>query len=219
MGRPYVIDKELQWLTAIYLVFLAVLIAVTNHGDIVLWINARHTVQGDFFFKYWTYLGDGVLLAVVALYFLATHLFRFYFMLIAIALQTVFVHIFKQWLFSGDPRPKVFFADRLDELNFVDGVAVRGYDSFPSGHTASAFTLAFVLIWVSRRLYWRVIFFTSAILVGVSRIYLLQHFGRDVFFGSAFGVLAVLLAWYFMKGQVWNEKLSSGLLNRKKPGA
>lgn len=214
MSRPYVIDKELQWLTAIYLLFLGFLIALTNHGDIVLWINARHTVQGDFFFKYWTYLGDGVLLGAVALYFLATHLFRFYFMLLAIALQTVFVHIFKQWLYAGAPRPRVFFEDRIDELNFVEGVTVRGYDSFPSGHTASAFTLAFVLIWVSKNIYWRITFLAAAILVGVSRIYILQHFGRDVFFGSAFGILAVILAWFILKRQAWNPKLEKGLIKR-----
>ena len=214
MSRPYVIDKELQWLTAVYLVFMGVLIAITNHGDVVLWINDRHTVQGDFFFKYWTYLGDGILLGVVALYFLATHLFRFYFMLVAIAMQTVLVHIFKQWLYAGEPRPKVFFQEITEQLNFVQGVTVRGYDSFPSGHTASAFTLAFVLIWVSRNLYWRIVILTTAILVGASRIYLLQHFARDVFFGSAFGILSVLLAWFILKRQAWNPKLSKGLIKK-----
>lgn len=214
MSRPYVIDKELQWLTAVYLIFLGILTAVTSHGDVVLWINYRHTVQGDFFFKYWTYLGDGILLGVVALYFLSTHLFRFYFMLLAIALQTVFVHIFKQWLYAGEPRPKVFFQEIADQLNFVEGVTVRGYDSFPSGHTASAFTLAFVLIWVSRNLYWRITFLVTAILVGVSRIYLLQHFARDVFFGSAFGILAVILAWFILRKQAWNPKLEKGLIKK-----
>lgn len=212
MSRPYVIDKELQWLTAVYLAVFGLLITLTNHGDIVLWINARHTVQGDFFFKYWTHLGDGVLLAVVALYFLATHLFRFYFMLIAIALQTAFVHIFKQWLYAGEPRPKTFFAEMADQLNMVEGVTVRSYDSFPSGHTASAFTLAFVLIWASRSVYWRIAFLAAAILVGISRIYILQHFARDVFFGSVFGIMSVLIAWFIMKRQAWNPRLDKGLI-------
>ncbi len=214
MSRPYVIDKELQWLTAIYLLFTAILIVVTNHGDVVLWINARHTVQGDFFFKYWTYLGDGVLLGVVGLYFLCTHYFRFYFMLIAIALQTVFVHIFKQWLYAGEPRPKLFFEKISDQLNFVEGVTVRSYDSFPSGHTASAFTLAFVLIWVVRSAWQRVLLLCAAILVGVSRIYILQHFARDVFFGSAFGILAVVLAWFIIKKYAWSPKLNKGLIKK-----
>lgn len=214
MSRQYVIDKELQWLIAMYLVVLGTITVLTDHGDVVLWINARHTVQGDFFFKYWTYLGDGVILALVALYFLFTHLWRFYFMLLSIALQTVFVHIFKQWLYAGEPRPKTFFEDQVDQLNFVEGVTVRGYDSFPSGHTATAFVLGMVLIWTSRNLYWRFVLFVSAILVGISRIYILQHFARDVFFGSIFGILAVLLAWQILRKQAWNPKLERGLIKR-----
>lgn len=214
MSRPYVIDKELQWLIAIYLVVLGMITVLTDHGDVVLWINARHTVQGDLFFKYWTYLGDGIILALVALYFLFTHLWRFYFMLLSIALQTVFVHIFKQWLYAGEPRPKTFFEDQIDQLNFVEGVTVRGYDSFPSGHTATAFVLGMVLIWTSKNLYWRFVLFVSAILVGVSRIYILQHFARDVFFGSIFGILAVLLAWQILRKQAWNPKLERGLIKR-----
>lgn len=214
MSRQYVIDKELQWLIAVYLVVLGTITVLTNHGDVVLWINARHTVQGDFFFKYWTYLGDGVVLALVALYFLFTHLWRFYFMLLSIALQTVFVHIFKQWLYAGEPRPKTFFADQADQLNFVEGVNVRGYDSFPSGHTATAFVLGMVLIWTSKNLYWRFVLFVSAILVGISRIYILQHFARDVFFGSIFGILAVLLSWQILRKQAWNPKLEKGLIKR-----
>ncbi len=214
MSRPYVIDKELQWLIAIYLVVLGMITVLTDHGDVVLWINARHTVQGDFFFKYWTYLGDGVILALVALYFLFTHLWRFYFMLLSIALQTAFVHIFKQWLYAGEPRPKTFFEDQIDQLNFVEGVTVRGYDSFPSGHTATAFVLGMVLIWTSKNLWWRFVLFVSAILVGISRIYILQHFARDVFFGSIFGILAVLLSWQILRKQAWNPKLERGLIKR-----
>lgn len=214
MSRAYVIERELQWLIAIYLVVLSTIIVLTNHGDIVLWINARHTVQGDFFFKYWTYLGDGILLGAIALYFLFTNMFRFYFMLVAIALQTAFVHIFKQWLYAGDPRPKTFFADSIDQLNFVEGVTVRGYDSFPSGHTATAFAMAMVLIYISKNMYLRFLLFVSAILVGVSRIYILQHFGRDVFFGSLFGILSVVLAWQILRKQAWNTKLERGLIKR-----
>lgn len=214
MSQRYVIDKELQWLIAVYLIVLGMITVLTNHGDVVLWINARHTVQGDFFFKYWTYLGDGVILGAVALYFLFTHLWRFYFMLLAIALQTAFVHIFKQWLYAGEPRPKTFFEDQIDQLNFVEGVTVRGYDSFPSGHTATAFVLGMVLIWVSKNLYWRFVLIVSAILVGISRIYILQHFARDVFFGSIFGILAVLLAWQILRKQAWNPRLERGLIKR-----
>lgn len=196
----------------VYVLAFGILMLLTNHGDFVLWLNDRHFTFGDFFFKYWTHLGDGFLLAAVALYFLFTNLYRFYYMLIAIALQTVFVHIFKQWLFAGEPRPKNFFADQLDRLNFVEGVTVRGFDSFPSGHTASAFVLAFVLISIYKNKLLNVCFFLSAILVGISRVYILQHFLRDIYVGSIFGILAALMAWYIMKPYSDTPKLQNGLL-------
>ena len=208
------IDKGMQWLVLLYVVLFGVLMVLTNHGDFVLWVNDNHTAVADFFFKHWTNLGDGVLLAVMALYFLFTHLYKFYYTLIAIAFQTIFVHIFKQWLFAGEPRPKTFFADRIDELNFVEGVNVRGFDSFPSGHTATGFLLAFVLISFGRNKYMNAVFFVAAILVGISRVYILQHFLRDIYVGSVFGILAVFLAWLIMRPYADNEKLQRGLLKK-----
>ena len=215
MGNKPFVDKGMQWLVLVYVLAFGILMLLTNHGDFVLWLNDKHTSFGDFFFKYWTHLGDGVLLAIVALYFLFTNLYRFYYMLIAIALQTVFVHIFKQWLFDGEPRPKTFFADQLDSLNFVEGVTTRGFDSFPSGHTASAFTLAFVLISLCKNRALNVCLFVAAVLVGISRVYILQHFLRDIYIGSVFGILAALIAWYIMKPHVDRPKLQSGLSFKK----
>ena len=46
----------------IYYLFLgagALLLLSTEKGEILLWINSRHNAFLDFFFKYWTHLGDG----------------------------------------------------------------------------------------------------------------------------------------------------------------
>lgn len=214
MRNSLFIDKGMQWLLMAYILGFGLLLITTHHGDFVLWLNARHTNFGDFFFKYATHLGDGLVLGLVALYFLFTHFFKFYYLLIAIALQTVFVHIFKQWLWAGEPRPKTFFKDRLDELSFVDGVTVRGFDSFPSGHTASAFVLAFVLISLTKNKLLSFIIFVGAILVGVSRVYILQHFLRDIYIGSIFGILAALIAWKLMLPFKDRVALQRGLIKR-----
>jgi membrane-associated phospholipid phosphatase len=214
MANKQFIDKGTQWLTLAYVLGFGILMILTNHGEFVLWLSERHFAFGDFFFQYWTHLGDGILLALVALYFLFTNLYRFYYLLTAIVLQTVFVHIFKQWLFDNEPRPKTFFADRLEDLNFVEGVNVRGFDSFPSGHTASAFTLAFVLISLSKRKALSFLIFIGAVLVGISRVYILQHFLRDIYFGSVFGILAALIAWAIINRYSASPKLQRGLLKR-----
>ncbi|MFY0591987.1 phosphatase PAP2 family protein [Roseivirga sp.] len=214
MKSDTIFGTKVNWLTTAYLVIFGVVLVMTAHGDIVLWFNKNHNNTLDLFFKYWTYLGDGVLLGVLGLVLLLTNYYRFLMFIIAVAFQTVFVHIFKQWLSAGEPRPKTFFADQIEVLNFVEGVTVRGYDSFPSGHTASGFTLFFFLILIIKNEWARVALFITAVLVGFSRVYLLQHFARDIYVGSLFGILSVLLAYRIFKKQSDNEKLKGGLIKR-----
>ena len=210
--KLYPIKKSTQWAKAAILVFFGVYLMLSDHGSFVLWVNEMHSAFGDFFFKYWTYVGDGVTLGLVALIFLLTNYYRFSTMRVAIVLQTLFVHLFKQWLWAGEPRPKTFFADSLDQLNFVEGVVVRGYDSFPSGHTASAFTLCFFLMLVTKKASIQFTLLGAALLVGISRVYILQHFGRDIFFGAIFGILSVLIANALMKKYEDRPKLQRGML-------
>ena len=214
MTKSELFGKPVNLLTALYFAVFGILLVLTTHGDIVLWLNDRHSPFLDIFFKYWTYLGDGVLLGVLGLILLFVNYYHFFQFLIAIVLQTIFVHIFKQWLWAGEPRPSVFFADRTDLLNFVEGVSVRGYDSFPSGHTAAGFLLCFYLMLIIRNTTVRIALFFTAVLIGISRIYLLQHFARDVYVGSLFGILSVVLSLMIFSKQQAKPGLQRGLLKR-----
>ena len=190
----------------------ALLLVFTSHGDLVLRVNEKHSPFSDTLFKYWTHLGDGVLLGILGLFLLCTSYFRCLLFLVGVAVQTVFVHVFKQWLYANEPRPKVFFSEIVDSLHFVEGVAVRGYDSFPSGHTTSGFFLFYFLISLVKNEVLRLFFFVIAVGVGFSRIYLMQHFGRDVFFGSFFGILSVIFAYALMNKYQEKTNLKRGLL-------
>lgn len=214
MNKPIFIGKGLQFFVLVYFLVFGGILLFTNHGDVVLWTNDRHTAVLDLFFKYATQLGDGLVLGILALGLLLTNYFKFFQAMIAIAIQTVLVHLFKQWLAAGEPRPKTYFADRIDELNFVEGVRVNAFDSFPSGHTASAFTLAFVLILLVKNEALKIAIFVMAILIAFSRVYLLQHFLIDIYIGAAFGILSVLIAWKLMLPYQGKEKLKRGLLFR-----
>ena len=63
-----------------------------------------------------------------------------------------------------------------------------GFISFPSGHSVTAFAMAFVL----SRAYPRYAFFFYGLagLVALSRVYLAKHFPSDVVAGAALGLLA-----------------------------
>lgn len=63
-----------------------------------------------------------------------------------------------------------------------------GFISFPSGHSVTAFALAFVLSRVYPR--YALLFYGLAVLVAISRVYLAKHFPSDVVAGAAIGILA-----------------------------
>lgn len=58
--------------------------------------------------------------------------------------------------------------------------------SFPSGHTAAAFTTATVFCSFGWR--WGLPFYIFALLMGVSRLYLLVHFPTDIIAGAVLGI-------------------------------
>lgn len=75
--------------------------------------------------------------------------------------------------------------DLLEGLNTFD-IIMRDY-SFPSGHTASAFTIATMVGVYFPDLFLFMLIF--AVLIGISRMYLAVHFPTDVLVGAIVGVV------------------------------
>jgi membrane-associated phospholipid phosphatase len=113
-------------------------------------------------------------------------------------------------------RPKKFF-EGLNTLNLVPGYENYLYNSFPSGHTTSAFTTFFCLALIIENKYIKFIMFGMALTIGFSRVYLSQHFLNDVYAGSLIGVITsivtywVIFLWERSANADWMEK---SLLNR-----
>lgn len=74
---------------------------------------------------------------------------------------------------------------------FPFGTGGSNHQSFPSGHSASAFGFAVALSWAWPRQ--RPLFFFLAALVGLQRILTGAHFPSDVFAGAALGYLVATL--------------------------
>jgi undecaprenyl-diphosphatase len=87
-----------------------------------------------------------------------------------------------KWLFQR-PRPSVV----LENIHIVGPRLTM--NSFPSGHTMTAFAILAVLFVVDRKIAWWAL--PLAVLVGFSRIYLGAHFPSDVFSGACIGFFGV----------------------------
>jgi len=178
-----------------------------SKGELLMLINENHTTFQDIFFKYITYLGDGMVMAVILLILLFYSYKWSILTVFSIILQSIFVSIFKRWLFEGLQRPTAFLQNV--EWHFVEGVDVHSSNTFPSGHTTTGFALFSLLVVVfnNRSYLLSLLFFILAFLVGLSRVYLLQHFVVDAYFGAIFGILSVILSLFLMDRIFTKQKL------------
>ena len=116
---------------------------------------------------------------------------RAFFLFATIALSGILADIIKP--FAGRARPKLWLDNQIYGF---DPFNTRGYlwNGMPSGHTTTAFALAFSLSVLYPRL--RVLWFAFALLLGASRVMVGAHYLSDVCAGAILGWLTVHL---FMK--------------------
>jgi membrane-associated phospholipid phosphatase len=184
-----------------YLIVLLALIPILilySKPEIHLWINQHNSAFSDLFFKYITFLGDGLFIIVPAIILIFFSLRDFVFLLVAYFSTGLFAQLLKRVFFNDVIRPSRYFHD-IASLHLVDGVSLLNGRSFPSGHSTSAFALFLCLALLSSNRFVKLACFILACLVAFSRVYLSQHFLIDVFAGSligTFGAIAFYLVFY-----------------------
>ncbi len=99
----------------------------------------------------------------------------------------------------GVSRPKYFFLEGYERLNFFN--IEHKVNSFPSGHTQAAFTLAILIIIYSRRYF--IFIIIIAVLMGLSRIFMSMHFPSDLVSGAYIGsIVPILIYNYYFKDRI-----------------
>lgn len=188
-----------------FLLLSGILLCFIERGDVIFFFSERRAVWSDFLFKYGTMLGEEVAYLGIGILLIFLD-YRKVIVLPILGFFITFISYFTKSIFAED-RPAAHFQklDRLQELSFVEGVEVHyGATSFPSGHTMSAFALYTLVILFFPQKWWiQVLAASLAILVGLSRIYLVQHFLRDVFAGAIMGIVFGVL---FYQAYKWIEK-------------
>ncbi len=172
--------------------------------EIFLYINSRHSASGDLFFPVITYLGGGVLSLFVGL--ISMFLLNFRKAIIVVTsflLSGAVVQLLKRLVFNDEFRPIKYF-EGIQEIYIIPGMDVHQFYSFPSGHSATIFSLCcFVALIISaesrmKSALMALMLFLIALLVAISRIYISQHFFGDIYVGSAIGVIVTLLVFKYL---------------------
>jgi len=176
----------------------AIALIVFNKGEIVLAVNSFSTPWLDFFFLWITKLGLGGAIAAIGAVFL---LYRFRWSLLVfinLAWTGIWTNLFKRIIFPMTPRPFHFFY--YDDFpRFLYDAPLSYYNSFPSGHTMTIFAFCGLMAFLIKKKTAAILFFILAVVVGLSRIYLLQHFFIDTYFGAVLGIVSTFLT-------IWIDK-------------
>ena len=182
-------------LSLILLVVLGLALLYIPQGELHLLLCDRHTPARDIFYRYYTHVAEWFPYVVCVGLLLFSRIGDGVFASSAMILSALTTQLFKHLI--NAPRPVTWFAEHMQDIQLplVEGVKMNYWYSFPSGHTTSFFALAFVAsIIISQK--WpkcapaiQIVLFILAALGGYSRIYLSQHFAKDVFAGILVGTL------------------------------
>ncbi len=120
-------------------------------------------------------------------------------MILLLALSTISAMLLGDELkwFFGRCRPPLFFEDGSYGFTWFSGEYLK--NSFPSGHTLRAFSLATALYFVlPRKRYLHYLPLAVAVLAGISRVVVGKHYPSDVLFGLLIGVVCAVWAHFFL---------------------
>jgi membrane-associated phospholipid phosphatase len=181
---------------AVAFLFLAVSAALAfgwPKGTPELWINRHTHLYSDKFFLYATEIGHGLFFTAVVI--VLTFVRISYAAVVAFSglLCSIVSNALKHLVYADAPRPPKFFEGM--QLHFVQGSEILYANSFPSGHTMTAFALCFLLSQLARNQRWGLVYGLLSAAVGLSRVYLLKHFFLDVFIGAIVGMVIAFVAY------------------------
>jgi membrane-associated phospholipid phosphatase len=167
-------------------------------GGFELFVNKQNHPVWDIFFYYITYLGEGTFLVPIMVVAALRKIYYGLLPMIVFLISTIIVQLMKRIFFAAHLRPSKFFEKHID-LHFVEGLELHSFYSFPSGHSSGVFAVFFTLALLIKNQTYAVLFFLLAILVAFSRVYLLQHFFIDTYFGALISISLSLIFYFFLE--------------------
>lgn len=199
---------------ALFLMAGGVFLSLTSRENSHLILNQFFYDSFHSFFKYITHLGDGllaVLVVIIALFFSFKSALQIG---ITSVIAGGLTQLLKNFVFDSIDRPSWFFKHFSENsIRTIDGMDLNIHNSFPSGHTTTAFALYVSIILLAKNTKWTILFTLIALVAAYSRVYLSQHFFIDIYFGSLIGTIWALVIFVFLS-KVEKPWIHKSLINR-----
>lgn len=219
-GRLQSLVHENALFFAGFLFFIACsgfLLLFFGKNELFLLQNALHHPTADALTPWLTHLGDGLFAFAVFLILLLLNYRSALTALFCFTVVLLLIQAGKQLVFDDALRPAAYFAALGQEIRLIEGVKIHARNSFPSGHSASAFVLFTFLAMHFQNKRWGPFLLIAAVLIAYTRIYLAQHFMGDVLAGACIGAGVALFGKAWLDGvferspKAWHQR---GLLRK-----
>jgi membrane-associated phospholipid phosphatase len=188
-------------LSAIFIATMCAWTFLTSDLDAIVWMIEHEQERYGYLAVMLTRIGEPWITLTLTTLISFRHLKTAYAIVFAHICVGIVAFVCKNLIARPRPRLGLDHNGLYPQIHEVSGAEIfSGFNSMPSGHTMMAFTMAtfLALRWRNSRL----IAATSLILaccVGLSRIYLLNHYPTDVALGATIGLGLGVLAIQFEK--------------------
>jgi membrane-associated phospholipid phosphatase len=188
----YKIARALTFISAVTILIISYIMGKNNF---FLLLNTDLGKAADVFFAFMTHWGEEFAWIGVFILFVIFRRKQLPLYLSTLAISTLIVQLIKNTIMHNEPRPTLAIADPTHTLiHTVEGIKLNMVNSFPSGHTTSAFSIYLMACLLIPKRWIIPIGFIYAVLVAYSRIYLAQHFPRDIGGGMAIALITIHLS-------------------------
>lgn len=195
ISKPFKIAVGFSLGIAIVLFLLSYL----NSREVVfLWLNKDLGNIADMFFNLISHLAEGWIWIPYFILIFGWLKKDAIFILLNFLISTLLTQIPKNFIWNKVSRPMAS-SIAPEQIHTVKGVEMHFWNSFPSGHTATAFTIFLLTVYLFPKRFVLVIGILYAIACGYSRIYLGQHFPLDVAGGITVAISTLIISIFIRK--------------------
>ncbi|MEX1188405.1 MAG: phosphatase PAP2 family protein [Bacteroidia bacterium] len=192
---------------------LAIILTFSKEESFMM-LQASHSATSDGLMSIITEIANGLFVFVLCVVLLVGKNLRLAIILFTgFAVSGIAVQTLKNTVYKSEPRPVQWFKDQKIDLEVPPNLKPHAYKSFPSGHSTSAAILFTFFAFRARKNSFQMLLALMLFFVAYSRIYLFQHFPKDVFAGISLGLLTQISVEIFYANRLKKGKFLKQELN------